>query len=197
MATDWSRLLDTPWFALSQLSVFSDISSFLEFSEKSIEWQKQVELQRVENEKDTIDIEEEHRHSYYEHLRENVIYRFDVALPMRVRYAALASLVATIEWSVTVLRPAFEIPKRPKEKSTAIHLLTVFAERCGMPLDDDIRRLELRFRVRSNLTSFPSKSDNSTIAAWPKRLAISSSHACNFASSANGPILPSPPWVVS
>jgi hypothetical protein len=151
MATDWSRLLDTPWFALSQLSVFSYISSFLEFSEKSIEWQKQVELQRVENEKDTIDIEEEHRHSYYEHLRENVIYRFDVALPMRVRYATLASLVATIEWSVTILRPTFEIPKKPKEKSAAIHLLTVFAERCGMPLDDDIRRLEFLIWVRNSI----------------------------------------------
>jgi hypothetical protein len=148
---DLKKFLGTPWFALDQLSVFSDVSSFLDFSEKSIELQKLAELQRVESEKDTIDIEEEHRYSFYEHQRESVLFRFDVALPMRVRYAALSALVATIEWSVTILRPAFEIPKAPKGTSAAVHLLTVFAERCDMPLDDDIRRLAFLIWVRNSI----------------------------------------------
>jgi hypothetical protein len=48
--TDWSKMLDTPWFAIGHMAVFSDIREFLDFAESNIEPQKTAALQRIEDE---------------------------------------------------------------------------------------------------------------------------------------------------
>jgi hypothetical protein len=149
MAIDLHRLLDTPIFALDQLAIFGDVLSFLQFSEKNIEWQKKVALQQVEKEMRDVELDEPEWSNLYQHERDSILFRFDVALPMRVRYAALVSLVATIEWSMTVLRPSFRVSKPPVGESSVVDLLRVFAKRCELQIND--RKLKFVIWVRNSI----------------------------------------------
>jgi hypothetical protein len=152
---DPQKLLDTPIYALDQLSIFSDVQHFLEFSERNMEWMNRVELQRVEREMKDVKTEEpEDWHSLLTHMRDSVLFRFDVTLPMRVRYAALTSLIATIEWSVTILarKTTFNLPKTPKGKNEAVHLISVFANLCGLSLRQQLAELEFLTWVRNSIS---------------------------------------------
>jgi hypothetical protein len=125
--------------------------SFLQFSEKNIDWQKKVALQQVEKEMRDVALDEPEWSNLYQHERDSVLFRFDVALPMRVRYAALVSLIATIEWSMTVLRPSFRISKLPNGKNNVVHLLHVLAKRCELQISDRINQLEFLIWVRNSI----------------------------------------------
>jgi hypothetical protein len=149
MVFDSEKFLNTPWFALNQLGVFSNVADFLSFSEENIAKQKIVALGGVEQK--LVGTEEPDVFSYRDHLLTNIDFRFDVALPMRVRYAALTAFTSTVEWSVTVLKPIVPIPKKPSGMSRPIHLLFVYAERCGMSLDREIGCLEFLIWVRNSI----------------------------------------------
>jgi hypothetical protein len=114
MTFDTERLLNTPIFALNQLGVFSNVGDFLKLSEENIAHQKTVAVQRIEHDVSESGFEEPERHSYREHLQREIDFRFDVALPMRVRYAALTAFTSTIEWSITALKPSFRVTKTPQ-----------------------------------------------------------------------------------
>ncbi|WP_316158309.1 MULTISPECIES: hypothetical protein [unclassified Bradyrhizobium] len=151
MAFDAEKFLNTPRFALDQLGVLSNVADFLTFSEDNIAHQKAVALQGVEKDVADAGLEKPEVFSYREHLLHNIDFRFDVALPMRVRYAALTAFTSTIEWSMTVLKPSFHVTQPPKRTALAIHLLTVFAERCDLPLTHQIRYLEFLIWVRNSI----------------------------------------------
>jgi len=142
MVFDNEKFLNTPMFALNQLSVFSNVADFLNFSEDNIAKQKIVALQGVEQKVADSGYEEPEVFGYRDHILTSIDFRFDVALPMRVRYAALTAFTSTVEWSVTVLKPTVPIPKEPSGMSRTIHLLFVYAQRCGISLDRQIRCLE-------------------------------------------------------
>jgi hypothetical protein len=150
MTFDIEKFLNTPLYAFDQTSVFGDLQEFLEFSEKNIEWQKRTELQRIAQEMATTNIEEEHRYSYERHLRDNAEFRFDTVLPMRVRYAALTSLISTIEWSVEVLvqEYAIKIPS-PKNKNRVIHRLRYLTAEWSLDLTVPVAKLEFLTWVRN------------------------------------------------
>jgi hypothetical protein len=151
MAFDAEKFLNTPMFALDQLGVFSSVADFLTFSEDHIAYQKLAALQGVEQKVADSDLEEPEVFSYREHVLDSIDFRFDVALPMRVRYAALTAFTSTIEWSMTVLKPSFHVARPPKGTALAIHLLTVFADCCDMPLTHQIRCLEFLIWVRNSI----------------------------------------------
>lgn len=138
-------------FALDQLGVLSDVLSFLRFSEDNIQQQKIIFLQGINQKVIDSGLEEPEVFSYHQHLLDNADFRFDVALPMRVRYAALTAFISTIEWSTTVLKPSSPIPKPPNGMSQTIHLLFVYAQRCGMSLEREIRCLEFLIWVRNGI----------------------------------------------
>lgn len=146
------RLLETPFYALDQQALFSQVIDFIEFSERNIEWQKRVALSQVEKEMENLGIDEPNRHSLHDHLRDEALFRFDVILPMQTRYSALASLVGIIEWSIRVLHrcAAFDVPASSDNKqSDVIHLVIIFSDRCELDYKSDIRRLELLIWVRN------------------------------------------------
>jgi hypothetical protein len=97
MDFDPEKFLNTPLYAFDQQAIFSSVLDFLEFSERNIETQKAEQLHRVEMEMERVTLDEPDWGSLRNHYRENVLFLFDVVLPMRVRYSALASLVGTIE----------------------------------------------------------------------------------------------------
>jgi hypothetical protein len=152
---DLQKLLDTPIDVLDQLSIFSDVMQFMEFSEQNMEWMKRVELQRVEREMKHVSTKElENWHSLLTHKRDSVLFRFDVALPMRVRYASLTSLIATIEWSIAILarKATFNLTKTPKGKNEAAHLISIFANRCGLNLRQQLAEFEFLTWVRNSIS---------------------------------------------
>ncbi|WP_316165002.1 MULTISPECIES: hypothetical protein [unclassified Bradyrhizobium] len=151
MVFDAEKFLNTPIFALDQLGLLSNVGDFLTFSEDSIAHQKTAALEGVEKDVTEPGLEEPEVFSYREHLLNGIDFRFDVALPMRVRYAALTAFTSTVEWSMTILRPSFHITKPPKGTSLPIHLLAVFADRCDLPLTDQIRCLEFLIWVRNSI----------------------------------------------
>jgi len=151
MVFDLQKFLDTPIYSLNQEALFSNVLSFLEFSERNIEWQKQVALLKAKKEAEDWDLEEPDRQSFYNHLRDTALFRFEVMLPMQTRYSALASLVGTIEWSMRFLqrRASFTVPKASDKQPEVIHLLNVFSKKSEFQCTDDISRLELLIQVRN------------------------------------------------
>lgn len=136
---DWEKVLDTPWFAFDHMAIFSDLREFLEFAESNIAPQKAAAIQCI---KDT-EVEFEHdmdEQSYRQYQLQTLDFRFDVALPMRIRYAALMSFIGTVEWSMKVMKPTFPVPKTPAGSSETVHLIREFAARCGLPRRYDHRR---------------------------------------------------------
>lgn len=151
MTFDTEKFLNTPMFALNQLGVFSNVADFLGFSEENIAQQKTAALLRVDQDVSESGIEEPELFSYREHILREIDFRFDVALPMRVRYAALTAFTSTIEWSMTVLKPSFRVPKPPKGTAPAIHLLTIFSDLCDLPITREIGCLEFLIWVRNSI----------------------------------------------
>lgn len=145
------KILETPVFAFDQLGVLADVQSFLRFSEQNIDEQRQAILKTVNAEMAGINLEEPEWGSYRQHKIESAEFRFNVALPMRVRYAALTAFTSTVEWSMAVLRPSFDFPKRPKGSSLTAHCLRVFADRCDMDLASQIECIEFLTWVRNSI----------------------------------------------
>jgi hypothetical protein len=131
--------------------VLSDVLNFLQFSEKNIEQQKPLALAQLETEIEEKDIDEEHRYAYRTQMIEATNFRFDVALPMRVRYAALTAFTSTVEWSVGVVDPAFELSPKPSGKSETVHRLTILSERCELNNASNIECLEFLIWVRNSI----------------------------------------------
>jgi hypothetical protein len=149
MVFNSEKFLNTPIFAFDQLGILSSVAEFLTFSEDNIVKQKVVALEDID--KELTGVDEDEIFSYRDHLQTNIEFRFDVALPMRVRYAALTAFTSTVEWSMTILKPKSPISKEPKNTSRTIHLLYAYAERCSMSLDSEIKRLEFLIWVRNSI----------------------------------------------
>jgi hypothetical protein len=148
---DWTKLLEGPWFAIDHMAVFGDIQQFLEFAESNIGPQKAAELKRIDDEGPEFD-DESASDSFRQHQLENANFRFDVALPMRIRYAALMSFIGTVEWSMKVMTPKFTVPKKPHQVSETVHLVREFAARCGMSIAFEIDQLEFLTWIRNAIT---------------------------------------------
>jgi hypothetical protein len=108
-------------FALSFRALIGDVEDFLEFSETSIESQRQAVLEAIHKIGDPDTFPD----GYLEHLLANAEHRFAVSLPIRLRYAALVSLVTTVEWEGRMLRDyaLFKIGDRPPGMNEAVHIL--------------------------------------------------------------------------
>jgi hypothetical protein len=145
------NILETPIFAFDQLAVFSGIRTFLDFSERNIEQRRQSIVADVDAEMEHIKIDDEHREGYREHKIQSAEFQYNVALPMRVRYAALTAFVSTIEWSMKVIKPSFTMPRKPSGKSETAHLLHEYAARCNLDLTDRIDCLDFLTWVRNSV----------------------------------------------
>lgn len=142
---DLDSILDQTLFGLDILSMLGDVEHFIEFSESNIEWQKQRQLKRTQQECDEGDFDDPNIEVQYRHqMLDSVEYRFEVSLKQRVRYAGLTSLITTIEWCLLALkkRAAFDFPKKSDKTNEAVHILSVFNERAGLNLTGKIQFLE-------------------------------------------------------
>jgi len=149
---DVEAFLNQTFFGLDTLAMLGDVEDFIVFSEGNIEWQKRREIRRVEHECDGQQFDNPHFAAQYrDQTMEGVAYRFDVSLTQRVRYAALTSLITTIEWVLISLknRSAFSLPKKPDGKNEAVHLIEVFNQFASLDLTLQIQLIETLVQVRN------------------------------------------------
>lgn len=149
---DLEAFLDKTFFALDTLSMLGDIEDFIEFSEVNIDWQKRRELSRVELACAEEEFDDPHEAAqYHAQTIDGVVYRFEVSLAQRVRYAALVSLITTIEWVLISLqrRTNIKIPKKPDGVSSAVHILDQFNRAALVGLTSEIQTIETLVQVRN------------------------------------------------
>ena len=143
---DVNRLLDMTIDAMDFRFMIGDVKDFLEFSEQNIDWQHRRELQSIAlmpNAKDNA----EYQHS----LEQNADHRFQVSLPLRVRYSALLSFVTSVEWSVGYLNLSTREPFRPKRDKTnpTVQTLTELCSRAQVASAEEVADYEAMVRLRN------------------------------------------------
>lgn len=149
---DLEAFLDKTFFAIDTFFLLSDIEDFIDFSESNIGWQKRREIHRTEiacadhNFDDPREVAQ-----FRTQTMDGVLYRFEVSLTQRVRYAALVSLITTIEWVLLSLkgRSVLEYQKKPGGTSEAVYLLSQFGKASAVDLLDEIKVLETLVQVRN------------------------------------------------
>lgn len=149
---DLEVFLDKTFFAIDTFSMLSDIEDFIDFSESNIDWQKRREIRRID-----IACDDEHfdnpqeEGQFHAQTISGVHYRFEVSLAQRVRYAALVSLITTIEWVLFSLksRSSIKIPKKANGTSDAVHLLIQFNQAASVGLSSKIQTIETLVQVRN------------------------------------------------
>lgn len=149
---DVEALLDQTFFGLDMQAMLGDVEDFIDFSESNIDWQKCREVRRAELSCDDSQFDDPRVAAQYrDQVLEGVAYRFDVSLTQRVRYAALTSLITTIEWVLISLRnrAAFPVPVKPDGKNEAVHLLEVFDHEAGLQLGPQVQLVETLVQVRN------------------------------------------------
>ena len=149
---DLDTFLDHTFFGLDTLSMLGDIEDFIVFSEENIEKQKRLELIRATRECDDAQFEDPYFAAQYrDQTIDGICYRFDVSLTQRVRYAALTSIITTIEWVLISLRnrAAFAIPEKPKDTNYAVHLLEVFNQKSSLDNTPQIQLIETLVQIRN------------------------------------------------
>lgn len=127
---DLEHFLSQPSYAIEDRRLILGVSDFLQFSELNIEKRYQQELEDIDRTEEADDFPFE----YLDHLKENARFRYEVSLPLNVRYAAVVALVTSIEWSVRpfVKRLKEQMPQKPKGRNLTVHVLSELRVRTGV-----------------------------------------------------------------
>ena len=133
-------------YALDFKFMIGDVEDFLDFSESNVAWQFRREMLSIQRQAETGEFELEYR----KHLEANAEHRFQVSLPLRVRYGALVALIASVEWSVVFIVGQLKVPlsERPRNQNLTVHALFELESRLGMGADKLLRDYESLVRVR-------------------------------------------------
>lgn len=149
MAEKWNLqdFLNRPMYALDFRIMIGDVVDFLDFSERNIESQFQLELQAIPK----MVAPEDRSTGLVEHLENNANFRFQVALPLRLRYAVVVALVTSIEWSVRLLVKKFnvEVPSKPNSESKLIRRIRGLQVVAGMECEEEIRIVKDLVQIRN------------------------------------------------
>ena len=140
-------------FGMDTSAMLHDVLDFLNFSEKSIEEQREQELWRTKEDCDTLEFDDELTGiQYRDQIADGIAYRFDVLLIQRVRYAALTSTITTIDWVMTALEKRLieRLPIKDGRTISTIKLLDGLCERARTKVLDTTS-LELLVQVRNCL----------------------------------------------
>jgi hypothetical protein len=151
---DMEAFLNQTFYGLNTLTMLGDVEDFIEFSEGNIDRQKAEEFRRTTRECDALEFDDPHFAAQYRDQKfEGVEYRFEVSLKQKFRYAALTTLITSIEWTLLALkkRASFEFPKKKKSDKTneMVRILRVFNEKASLSLEPQVQSLERLVHVRN------------------------------------------------
>lgn len=146
--SDIDRILDMTIDAMDFQFMIGDVKDFLTFSEENIAWQHRRELHSLAL---RPDLKEEPE--YRDHLEQGADHRFQVSLPLRVRYSVLLSFVTSVEWSVAYLNRSLKVPFEPKTKKDGVNetvkILQELSSRADISAPDVIADYEALVRLRN------------------------------------------------
>ena len=127
---DPDKFMNEPIYAMDFQWMIGDVEDLLDFSESNIELQYRRELQSIRRREEREDLPP----GYREHLEENVRHRFEISLPLNVRYGAVLALTTTVEWSVLSFVKLFkeQISKAPGGCNKTVHALSELKDRTGV-----------------------------------------------------------------
>ncbi len=141
------HLLDFTIDAMDFRFMIGDVKDFLEFSEQNIAWQHRRELQSIGLRADL-----KNEPDFRDSLEQSADHRFQVSLPLRVRYSALLSFVTSVEWSVEYLnRTAKEpVPKKNGDKlNHTVRVLRKLVTRVGLDATEEVADYEALVQLRN------------------------------------------------
>ena len=146
---DLERLINEPIYAFDFQRMIGDVADFLDFSEINIELKYRQELQGIHESDENGELPSEYR----EHLEENAKYRFEVSLPLRVRYGAVLSLITSVEWSVRIFEQWLKQPicyeNKPKGCNETIYAISELQNRTGISSADIVEDYKAFVHVRN------------------------------------------------
>ena len=178
--TDIDRILDMTFDAMDFQFMIGDVKDFLTFSEENIAWQHQRELQSLSLRTDLKDDPE-----YRDHLEQGADHRFQVSLPLRVRYSAVLSFVTSVEWSVAYLNRSLKIPVMSKKDGVneTVKILRNMSSKVAVASDDVLADYEALVKLRNCIAhaggivdSYEYKDDIPSAAARIKGITLESWH---------------------
>ena len=143
---DINRILDMTIDAMDFKFMIGDVKDFLTFSEENIAWQHRRELRSISL---RSDLKEEPE--YRDHLEQGADHRFQVSLPLRVRYSALLSFVTSVEWSAAYLNRSMRVPISPKKDGVneTVKILKALSSRASIVDNGVIADYEALVRLRN------------------------------------------------
>lgn len=144
--SDLDRILDMTIDAMDFQFMISDVKDFLTFSEENIAWQHRRERHAIDLQDWSADA---HQERY--HLEQGTDHRFQVSLPLRVRYSALIAFVTSVEWSMEYLARSLQSPvgKKKKGVNPCVHLLRDLTKRTGIDASEAIANYEALVKLRN------------------------------------------------
>jgi hypothetical protein len=144
---DLEKLLNEPIYAFDFRFMIGDVEGFLDFSESSIEWQFRRETQDIRRRAEFEDYPQE----YIDHLETNAEHRFNVSLPLRIRYAAVVALITSVEWSVNFLVKSLKTPisKKRCSRNQTVYELLELDDRVGLGAADTVFDFEALVQIRN------------------------------------------------
>ncbi len=141
---DLEKFINEPIYAFDFQRMIGDVADFLDFSENNIELIYRQELQGIHKSGEREELPSDYR----EHLEENTKYRFEVSLPLRVRYGAVLALITSVEWSVRIFEQWLKQPicfeNKPKGFNETVYAISELQNRTGISsveIDEDYKAL--------------------------------------------------------
>ena len=143
---DLERLINQPIYAYDFQRMIGDVADFLDFSENNIELIYCRELQGIRKSDENGELPPEYR----EHLEENAKYRFEVSLPLRVRYGAVLALITSVEWCVRVLGQRLKQPINiPNDCNKTVYVISELQNRTGISSTEVVEDYKDLIQVRN------------------------------------------------
>lgn len=143
---DFNTWLDTPLNAFDFRTMIGDVKDFLEFSELNLDWQFRRELQMI-----SASNAEDYEPGERDALQESVEHRFQVSLPLKVRYGALISFITSVEWAMQILteKAINKPPKPPVQRNITVHRLAELGSYAGLDVNRPVADFEALVIVRN------------------------------------------------
>ena len=143
---DVQDLVSTSIHAIPFQQMLEDVADYHQISEQNAEILHQQEAR---------DISGANFHSappgYREHLLRNIDFRFQVSLPIRLRYSAVIALATSVEWAVKMLSRSAIVPVIPQDNHSnrTVQVLRALSRCSGAVIESGIDDFEALVHVRN------------------------------------------------
>ncbi|OAI10174.1 hypothetical protein [Methylomonas methanica] len=135
-------------YAFLEQSMISDVKDFLVTSECNVEIQHAKELDRIQQ----LDVENNLPRGYILGLEEIARLRFEINMPIIIRYSAVVLLVTMIEWSIKNLNKQLRIPILIRDNNFVVNFFKKLSSEINFQQNEVLKDIEAIVYVRNCIT---------------------------------------------